>query len=145
MPLEKTLLIISCKISILLFIDCESSGILESLSHVLPVYCSLPVINGFPSPGPWFNIKMSSYQYRKFRCGGKTVCRKLIALFETRTLCSGLALIMPGSQVRGRSSRYLPMISRAISSFVCPMFTWIDLLIRVHTDRYLYVNVFVTM
>ena len=27
------------------------------------------------SPGPWFNIKMSSYQYRKFHCGDKTVVR----------------------------------------------------------------------
>ena len=26
-------------------------------------------------PGPWFNIKMSSYQYRKSRCGDKTVVR----------------------------------------------------------------------
>ena len=27
------------------------------------------------SPGPWFNIKMSSYQYRKSHCGDKTVIR----------------------------------------------------------------------
>ena len=27
------------------------------------------------TPGPWFNIKMSSYQYRKSRCGDKTVVR----------------------------------------------------------------------
>ena len=26
-------------------------------------------------PGPWFNIKMSSYQYRKSHCGNKTVVR----------------------------------------------------------------------
>ena len=26
-------------------------------------------------PGPWFNIKISSYQYRKFHCGDKTVER----------------------------------------------------------------------
>ena len=25
--------------------------------------------------GPWFNIKMSSYQYRKFHCGDKTILR----------------------------------------------------------------------
>ena len=29
----------------------------------------------FHRPGPWFNIKMSSYQYRKFHCGDKTVVR----------------------------------------------------------------------
>ena len=26
-------------------------------------------------PGPWFNIKISSYQYRKSHCGDKTVIR----------------------------------------------------------------------
>ena len=26
-------------------------------------------------PGPWFNIKMPSYQYRKSHCGDKTVVR----------------------------------------------------------------------
>ena len=26
-------------------------------------------------PGPWFNIKMSSYQHRKSHCGDKTVVR----------------------------------------------------------------------
>ena len=26
-------------------------------------------------PGPWFNIKMSSYQYRKSYCGDKTIIR----------------------------------------------------------------------
>ena len=26
-------------------------------------------------PGPWFNIKMSSYQYRKSYCGDKTILR----------------------------------------------------------------------
>ena len=26
-------------------------------------------------PGPWFNIKMSSYQYRKYHCGDKTAVR----------------------------------------------------------------------
>ena len=25
--------------------------------------------------GPWFNIKMTSYQYRKFHCGDKTILR----------------------------------------------------------------------
>ena len=27
------------------------------------------------SPGPWFNIKMSSYQYRKSHCGDKMILR----------------------------------------------------------------------
>ena len=27
------------------------------------------------TPGPWFNIKMSSYQYRNSHCGDKTILR----------------------------------------------------------------------
>ena len=30
---------------------------------------------GYWRPGPWFNIKMSSYQYRKSHCGDKTILR----------------------------------------------------------------------
>ena len=31
--------------------------------------------HGWWWPGPWFNIKMSSYRYRKYHCGDKTVVR----------------------------------------------------------------------
>ena len=55
--------------------------------------------------GPWFNIKMSSYQYRKSHCGDKTVVRssylhngisctgKMSSLYWIRALvlCSGAA------------------------------------------------------
>ena len=37
--------------------------------------CSPSPILKPKSPGPWFNIKMSSYQYRKSHCGDKTVVR----------------------------------------------------------------------
>ena len=52
-------------------------------------------------PGPWFNIKMSSYQYRKSHCGDKTVVRssylhngisytgKMSSLYWIRALTSG--------------------------------------------------------
>ena len=30
---------------------------------------------GICAPGPWFNINMSSYQYRKSHCGDKTILR----------------------------------------------------------------------
>ena len=36
--------------------------------------CIMGHVNPLP-PGPWFKIKMSSYQYRKFHCGDKTVVR----------------------------------------------------------------------
>ena len=29
----------------------------------------------FSAPGPWFNIKLSSYQHRKSHCGDKTILR----------------------------------------------------------------------
>ena len=49
-------------------------------------------------PGPWFNIKMSSYKYRKCHCGDKTILRpsylhngisytgKMISLYWIRAL-----------------------------------------------------------
>ena len=30
---------------------------------------------GWTGPGPWFSVKMTLYQYRKFHCGDKTVVR----------------------------------------------------------------------
>ena len=40
-------------------------------------------------PGPWFNIKMSSYQYRKSHCGDKTVVR-------SSYLHNGISYLAPG-------------------------------------------------
>ena len=37
--------------------------------------CTRLSVEGLKPPGPWFNIKMSSYQYRKSHCGEKTVVR----------------------------------------------------------------------
>ena len=34
-----------------------------------------PAMELYWEPGPWFNVKMSSYQYRKSRCGDKTAVR----------------------------------------------------------------------
>ena len=42
--------------------------------------CKIPTILGpcddAKRTGPWFNIKMTSYQYRKFHCGDKTILRQ---------------------------------------------------------------------
>ena len=35
-------------------------------------WAAIPI---YLNPGPWFNIKISSYQYRKTHCGDKTVVR----------------------------------------------------------------------
>ena len=40
-----------------------------------PQYTSYKNPWGQCTPGPWFNIEMSSYQYRKSHCGDKTVVR----------------------------------------------------------------------
>ena len=37
----------------------------QHMSHYCCCWC----------PGPWFNVKMTSYQYRKFHCGDKTILR----------------------------------------------------------------------
>ena len=56
------------------------------------------VTSSVAMPGPWFNIKMLSYQYRKSHCGDKTVVRssylhngishtgKMVSLYWIRTL-----------------------------------------------------------
>ena len=44
-----------------------SIGVSSKKTHGIPMHgCD---------PGPWFNIKMSSFQYRKSHCGDKTVVR----------------------------------------------------------------------
>ena len=44
----------------------------HNISYTALIFIS-PATN--PDPGPWFNIKMSSYQYRKSHCGDKTILR----------------------------------------------------------------------
>ena len=56
--------------------------------------------NASRRPGPWFNIKTSSYQYRESHCGHKTVVRssylhngisyagKMSSLYWIRALCT---------------------------------------------------------
>ena len=55
---------------------CQYLGCLLIAHHGL-VWGRLLVGNlgGSSAPGPWFNIKMSSYQYRKSHCGDKRMLR----------------------------------------------------------------------
>ena len=46
-----------------------------NLSCLYPIKISLAEFMQTPWPGPWFNITMSSNQYRKSHCGYKTVIR----------------------------------------------------------------------
>ena len=43
--------------------------------HNLPVPTYFCKSHNRTAPGPWFNKKMSSYQYRKSHCGDKTILR----------------------------------------------------------------------
>ena len=49
----------------------------QSCTKLLNPVCSqmLNAVHHMSSSGPWFNIKMSSYQYRKSHCVDKTVVR----------------------------------------------------------------------
>ena len=50
--------------------------ILEKLQHNTTTISQFDVIwVSATGPGPWFNIKMPSYQYRKSHCGDKTILR----------------------------------------------------------------------
>ena len=48
----------------------QYKSVRPSISYSIPGVCSL-----WSTPGPWFNIKMLSYQYRKSNYGDKTVVR----------------------------------------------------------------------
>ena len=48
--------------------------------------------------GPWFNIKMSSYQYRKSHCGDQTVVRSRVTRLFGAGMTSVLHLATPYSQ-----------------------------------------------
>ena len=63
---------------------CGDLAVLESWASVAVIQSSLIVAHNRMlhkhnysgvEPGPWFNIKMSSYEYRKPHCGDKTVVR----------------------------------------------------------------------
>ena len=45
------------------------------ISPALRMYDILALRKPLKHTGPWFNIKMSSYQYRKSHCGDKTILR----------------------------------------------------------------------
>ena len=62
---------------------CLSTGIVRISQRPIVLFslsCCECILHGLAfcfcwRPGPWFNIKMSSYQYRKSHCGDKTVVR----------------------------------------------------------------------
>ena len=68
------------------------------------LFTALPHLN---SPEPWFNIKMSSYQYSESHCGDKTVVRssylhngisytgEMASLYWTNSLISSRYSVMP--------------------------------------------------
>ena len=61
-------------------IDSHQWNIKQIMYDFLTVVICMKVANGLAqfgarTSGPWFNIKMLSYQYRKSHCGDKTILR----------------------------------------------------------------------
>ena len=58
-------------------VSCFGSDMICMLYNI--IHATLQALSSYHSgfwwPGPWFNIKISSYQYRKSYCGDKTVVR----------------------------------------------------------------------
>ena len=54
---------------------CYITYLLQQLSHVLHVMNTLRYGNALCTTGPWFNINMTSYQYRKSHCGDKMIVK----------------------------------------------------------------------
>ena len=53
---------------------CRMMSCHRKIRCILVFLCSIDQMSTW-TPGPWFSIKMSSYQYRKSHCGDKTVLR----------------------------------------------------------------------
>ena len=67
----KMALVKECMFHVIIFPYFEECYLMKSIALVI-----LAIIMGcWEWDGPWFNIKMSSYQYRKYHCGDKTVVR----------------------------------------------------------------------
>ena len=56
-----------------LYFESGPWALIQYKDVILPVSPTTPHTSS--SPGPWFNIKMPSHQYRKSHCGDKTVVR----------------------------------------------------------------------
>ena len=69
--------IIPCSCSMFLCTSCDHATNYSMAHEICTCVCRVLFFHDFNTlrPGPWFNIKTSSYQYRKFRCEDKTVVR----------------------------------------------------------------------
>ena len=79
-PCSSWIILGKYKFIVLFHIICFSTPICHKLLKFFLVNdknpFTLPSQNhSYSLPGPWFNIKISSYQYRKSHCGDKTVVR----------------------------------------------------------------------
>ena len=64
-------------------------------------------------PGPWFNIKMSSYQYRKSHCGDKTILRPSYLHNGISYTGKTTSLYWIGALISTKLSRILPDVNSA--------------------------------
>ena len=73
------LIILYTVLSNMCYFNCDLNYVWNALTTIIapqidPFRKFSVTIPGSP-PGPWFNKKMSSYQYRKSHCGDKTILR----------------------------------------------------------------------
>ena len=64
-------------------------------------------------PGHWFNIKMSSYQHRKFHCGDKAIIRLsyILMVLQIVSNCQGLhCLLQANIKVNTKSPHNWPFV-----------------------------------
>ena len=54
---------------------CNDNHFRNKVLKIIIASCEIVIFipKGLSRSGPWFNIKMSSYQYRKSHCGDKTI------------------------------------------------------------------------
>ena len=82
---------------------------------LLQNFCQLSSILAwilFSNPGPWFNIKMSSYRYRKSHCGDKMVVRSSYLHNGISYIGKMTSLYWIRAQALGLSSNWVHCIKR---------------------------------
>ena len=70
------------------------------------------VVSGIMPTGPWFNIKMLSYQYRKSHCGDKTILRpsylhNVFSYTGKMTSLYWIGALTPSAATSSLSSHYI--------------------------------------
>ena len=80
-------------------------------------------------PGPWFNIKISSYQYRKSHCGDKMVVRS--AYFHNEFSYTGKMTYLYWFSPLGHTQPCLLWLCGMTANWTC----WANLFMKLRDER----------